>query len=119
MDYPLYVLREEPFDGFFPQDLFQWLKTDVSDKQLAEAYAIVNCHCSALMLLKADDDPWGDQAFYDWRDVESEIVAMILKRTKESGIPLPEKKGTHYLVTPFMEKQGYKDYSGNWCKEES
>ena len=119
MDYPLYVLREEPFDGFFPQDLFQWLKTDIPDDRLAEAYAIVSCHCSALMLFKADNDPWGDQALYDWWDVENEIVAMIIERTKESGIPLPDKKGTNYLVTPFMEKHGFKDYSGNWRKEES
>ena len=119
MDYPLYILREEPFEGFIPQDLFQWLKSDVTDKQLAEAYAIVSSHCSTLMIFKADDDPWGDQAFYDWWDVEDEIISMIIDRSKKAGLPIPEKAGTHYLVTPFMNKQGFKDCSCGWRKEES
>ena len=119
MDYPLYVLREEPFDGFFPQDFFCWLKTQTTNDQLAKAYVIVSNHCSTLMMFKADDDFWGDQAFYDWQDVEDAIIEQIKDRTIKYGIPLPAKKGTHYLVAPFMEKQGYSDHNGRWTKEKS
>lgn len=117
MDFPLYILREEPFVGFFPQDLLQWLKTEITDDQLAEAYTIVHNHCSTIMMFSTDNDPWEDQAFYDWWDVEDEIIAIITKRMKETGISFPEGRGTHYLVAPFMEAHGYRDSYGTWHKK--
>ncbi len=116
MEYPLYFLQTEPFAGFVPQDVIRWLDGNVPDELLAEAFVIVNNHCSALMHIVGEDDVWGDQALYDWNDVEDRMISIIVDRMHEQGIPLPEKQGTHYLVAPFMVKQGYQDCNGLWRK---
>ena len=117
MEYPLYFLQTEPFEGFTPQDIIRWLDGPVPDEQLAEAFAAVDGHCSALMHLVADDDVWGEQALYDWHDAKDRIVSVIIDRMHEEGIPLPEKPGMYYRVAPFMAKQGYQDINGHWEKE--
>lgn len=114
MNDSLYVLGEDPFEGFFPQDLFSWLEQGVSDAQLAKAYAVVSDHCSALMFILGDDDPWGDQALDDWWEVENRIVSMITDRQGKDGMLPPGNMGMHCLVAPFMERQGYEDCGGFW-----
>ena len=116
MEYPLYFLQTEPFEGFVPQDFFQWLNRDVTDEQLAEAFAVVNNHCGTLMHLVADDDSWGEQALEDWHDVEDRFVSIIIDRLRKTDALLPEKHGTHYLVAPFMHNQGYRNCNGTWIR---
>ena len=109
MEYSLYALTREPFEGFFPQDILLWLKNDISDAQLAEAYAAVHEQCSTIMMFASDDDTWADQAYDDWKDVENELISAIISRMKKPGMPLTDKKGTHLLIAPFLEANGYGD----------
>jgi len=103
MEYALYTLNREPFEGFFPQDLLQWIKGGISDRQLAEIYAIVNEHCTSLMHITDDNDIWISQAYQDWYEVEQELIVLIIKRMKELGIPTPCKQGTYYIAKAYTE----------------
>ena len=118
MEYSLYTLHEEPFIGFFPQDFLHWLKSDRSDEQLAEAYMIVSNHCGCLMHMVAEDDPWLEQAYEDWHQVEMKTVTMILSRMKQLSNDCSMDKGIHYKIAPFMIRCGYHDNNSYWLKNE-
>ena len=103
MEYALYALSKEPYEGFFPQDLLQWTKDNPTDMQIAEAYTIVNEHCTALMHMTDDNDIWGDQACQDWYEVEQELINLMIRRMKELRIPMPDKQGTYYIANAYTE----------------
>ena len=103
MEYALYALNKEPFEGFFPQDLLQWIKDNPTDTQIAEAYIIVNEHCTALMHITNDNDIWENQAYQDWYEVEQELINLMIRRMRALGIPMPDKEGTYYIAKAYTE----------------
>ncbi len=103
MEYSFYALSREPFIGFFPQDLLQWLKVNPTDAQIAEAYTIVNEHCTALMHELEENDIWITQAYQDWYEVEEKLIVLIVQRMNVHGIPMPDKKGTYYIAKAYNE----------------
>ena len=103
MEYALYALSKEPFEDFFPQDLLQWTKDNPTDMQIAEAYTIVNEHCTTLMHITNDNDIWENQAYQDWYEVEQELILLIIRRMKILGIPMPDKQGTYYIAKTYTE----------------
>lgn len=103
MEYALYALRKEPFIGFFPQDLLQWIKGNPSDRQIAEAYTIVNEHCTELMHIMEVNDTWRNQVYQDWYEIEQELIVLIIRRMKALGTPMPDKGGTYYIAKAYME----------------
>ena len=107
MEYSLYALTREPFEGFFPQDLLQWLKGDVTDRQLAAAWFAVHEQSNAIMMFSSDDDVWASQASEDWSDVEDELISAIISRMKEAGMPVTGIRGKLNLIEPFLKANGY------------
>lgn len=77
------------------------------------------------------DDPDNDEKtnksimerFEKWWALDKEIQQTIFTRieayNKEHGTNYPTSgKGTHYLIEPFMNMNGYRDGCGWWVEEE-
>lgn len=117
------ILTTEPFVGFMPADLHAWLKEHSSDLDLAEALAEVHNHVGILgHELDEDDDPWLIYAYEAWWEIEKELYELIVasmrrsNRHGETAYNL-EQPGLHWLVKPFMEKNGFRDGTGWWIRE--
>ena len=116
------VLEQEPFLGFMPQDVHDWIITHRNEQDIADAYAAVYRQVNCLMHLEDEiDDPWVGVAYDNWKAVLEEIHEIIVatlaedNRTKGTNYPL-SGIGTYYVVKPFMERNGYHDGRGWWNK---
>lgn len=117
----------EPFPDIVYLNLKSQISGSMSDSDLAAAYADASNKLGGLM--HDLDDPDYDyihekveQCFAMWQDLEEELyerIVSILRRENEAGsCHVLSGIGTHYVVLPFMEKNGYRDGSGWWIAEE-
>ena len=117
------ILTTEPFVGFMPADLRNWLQQNSKDEDLAVAMVEVHNHVGCLgHELDESDDRWLTYAFEEWWSLEKEICEMITSSMRQANLSGEanydlEQKGLYYLVKPFMEKNGYRDGSGWWIAE--
>ena len=72
-----------------------------------------------------DYDPIHDkvkQSFAMWEELQDllyEKIVNILRAENEAGSHhVLSGIGTHYIVLPFMEREGFRDGSGWWIKDE-
>ena len=119
--YPLYILQKPPLKGYTPSEAQQWLSSVTDEKTIADSYAVISNHLGVLMHELDDDDPWGDEAFYAWQEVEDELYHRILSILKAEDAEETERlvatgRGTHHVVTPFMIRNGYRDGNGWWTE---
>ncbi|MBQ6066348.1 MAG: hypothetical protein IJK89_05965 [Clostridia bacterium] len=123
MDHYL-VFDREPFVGFMPDDLRDWLKTHRQESDIALLVKLIH-EKTAYVADGSDEtgDVWAHYAYEEWFELEIELIELIKEilsaenRTKGTNYPL-EGLGTHYVIRPFMERNGYRDCSGWWIKEE-
>ena len=114
------ILTFEPFLGFMPDDLRSWLLAHHEDSDLAAALAEVHNHVGLLgHELDEVDDNWLFYAFDAWWELEKELYDLIITSMRQTNLRGEtnynlDQKGLHYLVEPFMEKNGYCDGSGWW-----
>ena len=117
------ILTTEPFVGFRPEDLRTWLKSHCEDADLAAALAEVHNHTGCLgHELDESNDKWLTYTFEEWWALEKDLYEMVTASMRQANLCGKanydlEQKGLHYLVKPFMEKNGYQDGSGWWIKE--
>ncbi len=107
----------DSFENASPEDVIALLKKGMTDVQLADAFAAVSMRTKEIMFMAKDDDYWGLQILDAWEKVEDKLISAISSRLTEMGIEPPDRKGTHYMVKPFMEKHGYRDGHSWWIKE--
>ena len=115
------VLISPPLDGCVPNDVRTWLREQhETDAAIAEAMSKVGMKAGWLMheLDDPDNDEKALQKYHEefdmWYELEKELVKEIVRRL---GIEKVEK-GWHYIIEPFMNKNGYRDGAGWWIKEE-
>ena len=112
MALPFYILLAEPFEGFMPEDMIQWLEQHPQDADLADAMAIVSSHIGNLAItLDEIKDHWMDYAFDQWQEVEERLYREIIRRmaySNQLGLTQYDlnKRGWHYIIKPFMEAHG-------------
>lgn len=113
------ILTVEPFVGAMPQDIRALAEQGLTDQQLAQIFAIVANHAGNLMCdLQDSRDQWLSHAFYQWDEVESLLLGMILDRLiLEGNLSEKPKTGTHYAIIPFMLRNGYRNGSGWWLQK--
>lgn len=118
------ILTVEPFVGFFPDDLHQWLNANPGNSNLAAAMAAVSNHTGSLLHeLGSSQDCWIQYAFGKWRQLEQNLYQTItesMTQSNQCGITnydLTESR-LHYRAKPFMEKHGYYDSAGWWIKSD-
>ena len=122
------VLYKEPLKDYTPNDIRAWLKNNTGDANLATAYAQVSNQVG--WIGHEVDDPDNDEKtnksimekFEKWWALDKEIQQTIFTRieayNKENGTNYPTSgKGTHYLIEPFMNMNGYQDGCGWWIEE--
>lgn len=123
------VLYKEPLKDYSPNDIRAWLKNNTGDANLATAYAQVSNQVG--WIGHEVDDPDNDEKtnksimerFEKWWALDKEIQQTIFTRieayNKEHGTNYPTSgKGTHYLIEPFMNMNGYRDGSGWWVEDD-
>ena len=116
------VLDREPFVGFFPNDLRNWLAEHTQELEIALSMMFVH-EKTGVLGAECDEttDYWVHFAFEEWYELETELVERIKEilaldnKTKGTNYPL-DGIGTHYIIKPFMERNGYRDGSGWWIK---
>ena len=119
---PLYIIHQEPLTNHTPTEALQWL-TSVSDEMtIAAAYAVVSNHVGCLMHQLDEEDYWIEEAFEAWCEVKDVIYKRIwnlLKTENDSGTANHTLSdiGMHYIVRPFMLRNGYRDGRGWWITD--
>lgn len=114
----LLVLTREPFVGFRPDDVLQWVEQNPSEENLALSFSVVELK-EAYVWGKYEDshDSWALYAAEDWRELREDLQEKI-EKTLDSGEssmnPAPSRK----RVCPYMERNGYRDASGWWIRIE-
>ena len=116
----------EPLPNIVFLDVKSQIADDMSDADLAAAYADVSNKLSALMheLDDLDFDPVHDkveQSYALWRDLEetlyAKIVSILAAENEAGSQHTITGIGTHYVVRPFMEREGFRDGEGWWIAE--
>lgn len=119
------VPKDSPLWGTAPDEIRTLLQQDYSEKLLAAAMAAVSNQTGYIH--HDINDPDIDEAtrevieeqFDAWWVLERELVTRIsnilICENPEKGIP--ENTGYHFIIQPFMERNGYRDGSGWWIKE--
>ena len=119
------VLLEEPLKECKPADIKSILTQDHSDKTLAACFASV--HNQAGWLAHDIDDEENDEEtnnriiaeFNEWWSLEKELVAEVERRLEQENTNIKiQDIGYHFIVKPFMERNGYRDGAGWWVKRE-
>lgn len=119
---PLYILYQEPLTNHTPAEALQWLNSVSTEKAIAAAYAVVSNHVGRLTHEADEDDHWTEEAYEAWCEVEEAIYRRIwdlLKAENDSGAANHTLSGigTHFIVKPFMLRNGYRDGSGWWIAD--
>lgn len=117
------ILSHAPFEGFMPDDIRNWLSSHSSDPNLALVMEKVNYQVGMLMHeCDESNDPWVKYSYSLWwelyLELKDEIVPRLAKDNLEKGSNhQTDGGGYHYLIKPFMERNGYRDGSGWWIKQ--
>ena len=122
------ALCSEPLDGFSPTQVRSMFERYTSDDTVATILAGVSNEVGWLM--HELDDPDNDEElvstyrslFDSWYALERDLVAEVIRRLEEKKQTTGTKYlttgiGTHYIIKPFMERNGFIDGAGWWIKE--
>ena len=121
------ILFSEPLEGFMPDDIRQWLSDHDNEHGLAVATARVHNKVGWLHHdLNDPDIPYTLEiraVFDEWYSFEKELyerIITILRAENASGKAnhTITEKGLHYVILPFMERNGFRDGSGWWVEKE-
>ena len=113
-------------DGIVAADLREWLIANNTEHNIAVALAQSNMKKGWLMHDLCDPDttdlPRVRLAYNEWRELYEELHARIfsiMEKENDLGVAshnLSETRG-HYVIMPFMERNGYRDGSGWWVRK--
>ena len=120
------VLVKEPLEGYSPAVIRSWMSAHADEAGIATALAHVSNKTEWLMHdLDELEEPALSLTYtvYDeWWALNKELYETditILKEENASGKSKHRitKNGLHYVVMPFMERNGYRDGAGWWVKK--
>ena len=119
---PLFIIQQEPLTNHTPAEALQWFASINDEPTIAATYAVVSDHVGSLMHELDEGDPWIEEAYDAWYEVEKAIYKRIwnlLKAENDSGLADHTLSGigTYYIVKPFMLRNGYRDGSGWWIAD--
>ena len=122
------ALFNEPLEGFSPVQVRDMFERYTSDDTVATILAGVSNQVGWLM--HELDDPDNDNesvsayrsVFHSWYALEQDLVKDVIRRLEEENQTTGSKYvtagiGTHYIIKPFMERNGFVDGAGWWIKE--
>lgn len=111
--------------GATSNDIRALLEQDHSEKMLAASMAAVSNQTGYIHHDINDPDIDDtireviEEQFDTWWELERELVTRIsnILICENPEIGIPENTGYHFIIQPFMERNGYRDGSGWWIKE--
>ena len=122
------ALCSEPLDGFSPTQVRSMFERYTSDDTVATILAGVSNEVGWLM--HELDDPDNDEElvstyrslFDSWYALERDLVTEVIRRLEGENQTtgtnhLTTGIGTHYIIKPFRERNGFVDGAGWWIKE--
>ena len=86
---PWYIIQQEPLTNHTPAEALQWFASINDEQTIAAAHAVVSNHVGSLMHELDEDDPWIEEAYDAWREVEKVIYQRIwnlLKAENDAGL---------------------------------
>ncbi len=119
-----YILTDEPLSGYMPAEVRQWLLENTKEIDLAEAFTQVSNKVGILLhTITEINDVWLAEAFDKWDDLEHELYIKIItiledENKEHQASHKTTGVGLHYIVLPFMERNGYRDGAGWWIRNE-
>lgn len=117
------VLCSEPLKDRSVDDMRLWISQNRAESDLATAMSLV--HRKSGWLAHLTDDEGGEiyaEESHKWWELEKELcseIISIMKEENERGAANHnlEKRGWHYMIEPFMNRNGFRDGAGWWIKE--
>lgn len=106
--------------GFTPYDVREWLQRNTDESALATALSLVHNKTGSMgHELDEIDNSSFEKAYEEWLALEKELYAKIIKILEKENLKKKvsckiSDKGLHYVVLPFMERNGYIDDAGWW-----
>jgi hypothetical protein len=125
LDNTCYVLAEEPLKNISPVDIRLWLQSNTTEEDLARAFSQVHNQTGWLMHDLDDAESSELEKTYEgWQKLETELYAAIVsimdtENPQDTELRKQAGKGIHYIVTPFMLRNGYKDGGGWWISKKT
>jgi len=120
------IMISPPLKGYIPNDVREWLSHNNTENGLAEAFANVSNLVGWLGHELCDpDNPYiakTEEAYKEWDVLETALrdrIFTVLQEENASGKynhMISIQGGWHYVVLPFMERNGYRDGCGWWVK---
>ena len=123
------VMASEPLKGYTPETMRGMLTRYNTDDAVASIMAAVSNKTG--WIGHDIDDPDNDEetneriiAEHDaWWALEKELYAEIIRRLEEENrtkgtTHVTSGIGLHYIIKPFMERNGYRDGAGWWVAAE-
>lgn len=117
------IFASEPLEGRKASDIRQWLNKNATESALATALAQVGNKtgwlCHDLDELEEPELSKAETTFNEWWNLENELYNKIIEileceNTQGKASLKISNKGLHYVVLPFMERNGYRDRAGWW-----
>lgn len=128
-DSDIVLMASEPLKGYTPETMRGMLTRYNTDDAVASIMAAVSNKTG--WIGHDIDDPDNDEetneriiAEYDaWWALEKELYAEIIRRLEEENrtkgtTHVTSGIGLHYIIKPFMERNGYRDGAGWWVAAE-
>ena len=115
------VMASEPHPNITPEDIRSRFHGCLSEKDLADAFAVCSnkfCWVEDNVYDYEEGTPEYEQAKAitdEWCELMDEYEEQIFVILRGEGIDIPER-GQIIVLTPFMEKHGYKNGNGWWIK---
>ena len=114
------IIEREPFSGFMPDDIRNWLAENTHEKDIALSMMIVY-QKTGILLHECDEanDPWIDYALEKWYELEEELVEMIIEILATDNHTNHVTEGTQRIIEPFMKRNGFINRDGWWVRIDS
>lgn len=118
-----YIMASDPSDGLSLDEATAMAESARTERELAQVFAVA--HNTAWWV---EDDVYDFEKGTDeykeavqtteaWFDLTEKVRNRIFEVLRREGVLIPEE-GWHYTITPFMERNGYRDGCGWWIEDE-
>lgn len=121
----VHIMTSEPIKNLTPDDIRNWLAQHNSEKSLANAFAQVHNQTAWLAHdLDDEENPCPREIYGEWRALECELCERIINILDKENEACDTRHithgiGTHLIIQPFMQRNGYRDGSGWWIYNKS
>lgn len=118
-----YVLTSEPLQGCTVEEIRNTLDNDNSEETLALTYALVSQKAGWIEDDLYDEPPIPgiEQRYQQWADLKKDLLERIFETLKSEDVEaykrlVEDNMGFQHVITPFMNRNGFRDACGWWIK---